>query len=200
MNFVSLYLAKGYNIQELYVDTVGDPKKYQAMLKSRFPSIGTIVVESKADATYPIVSAASICAKVTRDEALRNWVFREAEHGVQISTTLGCGYPSDGITKKWLADHTDPVFGFPDLTRFSWSTSSNMLKKQEAHVVTWGDENDENPRQQQKLGKFFTKSETGVTGADATNVPLKSRSYISRRGHLNIVSSLSLPVGGGDNK
>lgn len=43
-----------------------------------------IICESKADATYPIVSAASICAKVSRDQLLRDWVFREEDAAKQL--------------------------------------------------------------------------------------------------------------------
>jgi len=47
----------------VYVDTVGDPDKYQTKLKAIFPDL-EITVAKKADATYSICSAASICAKV----------------------------------------------------------------------------------------------------------------------------------------
>ena len=51
---------------QAYLDTVGDPSSYAAKLTSLFPTM-KVTVESKADSTYPIVSAASICAKVGND-------------------------------------------------------------------------------------------------------------------------------------
>ncbi|VDM21873.1 unnamed protein product [Hydatigera taeniaeformis] len=56
-------IDQAVNLKEVYVDTVGKAEVYQAYLGSIFPDL-KIVVESKADATYPIVSAASIYAKV----------------------------------------------------------------------------------------------------------------------------------------
>lgn len=48
---------------QVYVDTVGDPEKYRIKLTERFPSI-QFVVAKKADSVYPVVSGASIVAKV----------------------------------------------------------------------------------------------------------------------------------------
>ena len=45
------------------MDTVGDPEKYTVKLSARFPSI-KFVVAKKADSLYPVVSGASIVAKV----------------------------------------------------------------------------------------------------------------------------------------
>ena len=45
------------------MDTVGDAERYKERLSQRFPGIAFTVCP-KADAIYPIVSAASIVAKV----------------------------------------------------------------------------------------------------------------------------------------
>lgn len=46
------------------MDTVGLPETYQERLQQCFPNI-EVTVKAKADALYPVVSAASICAKVS---------------------------------------------------------------------------------------------------------------------------------------
>ncbi|KAL4856715.1 Ribonuclease H2 subunit A [Chlorella vulgaris] len=69
-------LGQGVNLAEAYIDALGDTSKHRDRLSERFPGV-RFVVEAKADATYPIVSAASIVAKVTRDRALRDFVMEE---------------------------------------------------------------------------------------------------------------------------
>jgi len=150
-------LANNVKIQEVYVDTVGDPAKYQGKLAHLFPSIPTIVVSKKADSLFPVVSAASICAKVIRDMNLKNWEFPEI--GIQLNSTFGSGYPADPITKKWLKASVDPVFGYPSVIRFSWKTCKTLLDSN-AVPVTWrGDdeEEDEGPWRERQ-GKSPAKS------------------------------------------
>eukprot|EP00960_Hanusia_phi_P039844 754085-Hanusia_phi.AAC.2 len=84
-------LAANFNLKKVFVDTVGDPERYESKLSSLFPSI-EFAVRKKADSLFPVVSAASICAKVTRDRCVREWQF--AETGVSFSTDYGSGYPS----------------------------------------------------------------------------------------------------------
>lgn len=109
INLIKRAQADGVNVSEIYVDTVGKPAVYQAKLAKIFPNI-KIVVESKADATYPVVSAASICAKVTRDTVVNYWRHMEA---VDVPVAFGSGYPSDPNTVSWLRSNVDPVFGYP---------------------------------------------------------------------------------------
>ncbi|XP_076652327.1 ribonuclease H2 subunit A [Halictus rubicundus] len=145
-------IEAGARITEIYVDTVGKPEKYQARLEQIFPGL-KIVVAKKADSTYPIVSAASICAKVSRDHAIRAWKFLEGD----INSEYGSGYPNDPETKKWLSGHVDPVFGFPRLVRFSWSTAEKILETQ-ALAVEWEKVEEETSPGEQKISSFFSKS------------------------------------------
>jgi ribonuclease H2 subunit A len=120
----------GAKIEEVYVDTVGDPLKYQNHLKMLFPTIKTVVVCPKADSIYPIVSAASIVAKVNRDFTLQDIgsIMREgaAVRALVEGTTLGSGYPSDERTKDWLRACLERVFLFPAIVRFSWDTVNQL--------------------------------------------------------------------------
>ena len=42
----------------------------------------------------------------------------------------------DPRTKEWLKQSVDPVFGFPQFVRFSWSTTDKVLD-QKAVAVKW---------------------------------------------------------------
>eukprot|EP00916_Digyalum_oweni_P023927 GHVL01039614.1.p1 GENE.GHVL01039614.1~~GHVL01039614.1.p1 ORF type:complete len:205 (-),score=46.06 GHVL01039614.1:636-1250(-) len=64
-NMIDFAVSQGVNITEAYIDTVGDPQLYRQKLEKIFPNI-KFTVESKADDTYSIVSAASILAKVNQ--------------------------------------------------------------------------------------------------------------------------------------
>ena len=135
-------LAAGCNVTEAFIDTLGDPRAHRDRLSRRFPGIA-FTVETKADAKYPIVSAASVVAKVSRDRAVRDFEFPESAKGVLISRNLGSGYPADPATKKWLQEHCDPVFGFPNLVRFSWQTAKTIMEQHGEEVQFEHDEEED---------------------------------------------------------
>lgn len=191
-------IAHGVNVREVYVDTVGDAGKYQEKLSAIFPGV-SITVSKKADSLFPIVSAASIAAKVTRDLNLEAWSFAEETPRplglhtpyrslteftqLRCSRRLGSGYPGDPLTKIWLQNHLDPVFGYPRLVRFSWGTTKKILKGA-AVQAEFGDEDDDDEGEgeegedgagagSQKMDKFFTKD---AAAAAAAATPAKSAS------------------------
>ncbi|KAF5077455.1 Ribonuclease HII [anaerobic digester metagenome] len=79
-----------------------------------------VVAEHKADDRYPIVSAASIIAKVERDRAIQN--IRKTY------TNVGSGYPSDPKTIQFLKNLSqEPNGELPDFIRRSWATVERII-------------------------------------------------------------------------
>ncbi|GFS18918.1 ribonuclease [Elysia marginata] len=155
IRLVKTALERGVNVTELYVDTVGDPAKYQAKLKEVFPTID-VTVAKKADSLYPVVSAASICAKVARDKAVKNWEFQEKI--TLDEPNYGSGYPGDPKTKHFLEASFDRVFGFPNFVRFSWSTAALIIEK-DGVQVEWEDDDEQDgvPENTPTVSQFFKK-------------------------------------------
>jgi len=79
-----------------------------------------IISEHKADKTYPIVSAASILAKVERDRCIRSIRRRWGN--------VGSGYPSDAKTKVFLSDMISSGVSLPRFVRKSWRTVRRILE------------------------------------------------------------------------
>jgi len=222
---------RGVTIAHVYVDTVGEPGSYERKLTAAFRNRVKFTVSKKADSLFPVVSAASILAKVARDAVLPRWVFAEpflaarfpppgtdaavsvleeadaaggggeagsgadsegegegdgdvVEEGAAAAPAAkrrrggvadgaedgdastakpkptyppfakrlpgwrlhpshaGSGYPGDAITKRWLRETVEPLFGWPDVMRFSWGTAKELLKEV-AVEVDWGDDDDD---------------------------------------------------------
>jgi ribonuclease H2 subunit A len=156
----------GVNIKEIYIDTIGQPAAYQKKLERVFPT-AQITVAKKADSLYPCVSAASVCAKVTRDAALEVLYTaygrgtadestenmdidadegdegareQKASEVVSPEPDWGSGYPSDVRCTGWMKRNMDPVFGWGNECRFSWGTTKDLLETKGAAAavaVTW---------------------------------------------------------------
>lgn len=151
--------AQGVNIKEIYIDTIGSPQVYQKKLERIFPTT-MITVAKKADSLYPCVSAASVCAKVTRDAALE--VCYESylpslskEEPAVAADGWGSGYPSDARCSTWLKKNMDPTFGWGSECRFSWGTAKDMLEAKDGGTkVDWPA--DDNEEQSMRVTDFFT--------------------------------------------
>lgn len=84
-----------------------------------------IKVEIAADKKYPVVSAASILAKVERDREIENLSLAWGE--------IGSGYPSDKKTVDFLKKCLKEKKSLPDIVRKRWKTvkrASLLLKKE----------------------------------------------------------------------
>jgi ribonuclease HII len=76
-----------------------------------------LIVEHKADVNYPVCSAASIIAKVRREE--------EVEKLKQKYGDIGPGYPANSVTQKFIRENWEK---HPEIFRHSWSTFKNHEK------------------------------------------------------------------------
>ena len=109
---------------KVIIDLPESGNRFEVQIKSRVGREIELTAEHKADENYPIVSAASIIAKVTRDREVRRI---EDELG----TRIGSGYPSDPDTKKYLKDVAEGGKGFGVYVRHSWQTVKDFVKKKE---------------------------------------------------------------------
>lgn len=105
----------------VYIDAPVNPRgipAFRARLIARLTvPLPAFIIEPKADATYPIVGAASIFAKLRRD----------AE--IAVLGAVGSGYPSDPVTRAWLRGFIDRAEPFPACVRTRWATLDNLRQQ-----------------------------------------------------------------------
>jgi len=93
--------------------------RYARMVTAHLEEPCRIVSEHRADETYPIVSAASIVAKVIRD--------REIELIAERFGPVGSGYPSDPETIAYLSSYIREHRSPPPIARKSWKTIKFLM-------------------------------------------------------------------------
>lgn len=98
-------------------DTNAD--RFARRVEERVDASIEIHAEHAADETYPLVSAASIIAKVERDEAIDAL---HSEYG-----DVGSGYPSDSTTRAFLEEYVEEHGQLPACARTSWKTSKDVI-------------------------------------------------------------------------
>ncbi|TFH06274.1 MAG: ribonuclease HII [Candidatus Thorarchaeota archaeon] len=121
-------IAKALNPKEIYLDAAD-------VIAERFGSkIGElsgitskgakIVSEHKADSKYPIVSAASIIAKVERDQAIERFHQKYGD--------FGSGYPNDPKTIKFVRNLVRTGEKLPPIIRKSWESVRKIIDQESA--------------------------------------------------------------------
>lgn len=104
-------------------------EKFGRFLNKLINTETNLVVENFADQKYPVVSAASIIAKVERDSDIE--ILRK-KHGFE-----GTGYPSDERTIGWMKDYLKKNKKFPEkgLVRHSWMTTKGLLGEHQQRKI-----------------------------------------------------------------
>ncbi|WP_049983337.1 ribonuclease HII [Halorubrum sp. BV1] len=83
-----------------------------------------------ADADDPVVGAASVVAKVSRDERMAAIDAEYTEYA-----DLGSGYPSDPTTRSFLREYVADTGDVPDCARRSWATCDDLLAAAEQSAL-----------------------------------------------------------------
>ncbi len=119
-------IAKALNPQEIYLDAADVIAERFGIKIGKLSGIdakGAIIVsEHKADSKYPIVSAASIIAKVERDHAIENFHKKYGD--------FGSGYPNDPKTVKFVRNLIRSGEKLPPIIRKSWKSVTRMIDEE----------------------------------------------------------------------
>ena len=86
-----------------------------------FESLPELIVQPKADLHFPICGAASIVAKVHRDDLIED---------LKALGDIGSGYPSDPKTRSWLTGFLIRGEPFPSCVRQRWGTIDKLRQQQ----------------------------------------------------------------------
>lgn len=90
------------------------PRRFRDDIRGNMAAACNVVALHKADRDFPVVSAASIIAKVERDRAVE--ALRSA------NGEFGSGYPSDPVTRSFFTDIMKKGDSLPSYVRQSWKT------------------------------------------------------------------------------
>ncbi|HNC95610.1 MAG TPA: ribonuclease HII [Myxococcota bacterium] len=114
-----LELVRSLSPDRVFLDAPVNPRGIPKLRERLIRESGVTdwVIEPKADATYPVVGAASIYAKLTRDAA------------IEALGEVGSGYPSDPVTRKLLSELLAKKEPLPPWVRSRWGTLE-VLKQQ----------------------------------------------------------------------
>lgn len=104
--------VRHFRPDRVYLDAPVHPAGIPAVRRrlERETGVKDWIIEPKADATWPVVGAASIAAKLERDAA------------IEALGEVGSGYPSDPVTRALLERLLRAGEPLPDWVRARWGT------------------------------------------------------------------------------
>jgi ribonuclease HII len=116
-------LLRMTDANEVFVDAC-DPRadRFGRRVKSMARTSARVVARHHADRDLPVVSAASIVAKVCRDRAMDRL-------RTQLQGDCGSGYPSDGKTQQFVTSHLLSETEHVVWLRYSWSTIDRLKSR-----------------------------------------------------------------------
>jgi len=121
----AVYMAKVIDllrVDEALVDAADSvPERFRTNIVDNLGGKCEVVARHFADRDFPVVSAASIVAKVERDAAVR--ALRK-KHG-----DFGSGYPSDPLTRSFFIEWLRKKEELPDFVRKSWRTWASLEQR-----------------------------------------------------------------------
>ena len=124
----ALYFAKvieHLGARHVTVDACdSSPERFRSTIMENLKFDCHVAAFHKADRDFPVVSAASIIAKVERDRAVQK--LRE-KHG-----DFGSGYPSDPATRTFFMERMRKGEPLPDYVRKSWKTWARLRQSMQA--------------------------------------------------------------------
>jgi ribonuclease HII len=120
--------------EDVFVDACdANERRFAGMIMRHLSYRPRLVCEHKADATYPVVSAASIIAKTRRDA-----IVREIE--AEVGQPIGTGYAHDKVTIAFLENWIKEKGCLPPHTRRSWATAKRAYSAAKTTRLTDWDE------------------------------------------------------------
>lgn len=116
-----------------YVDAADvNPERFSKRIKNNLVVDTKLISQHRADIDIPIVSAASILAKVERDKRINE---------LKRFGNIGSGYCHDPKTisflKEWIREYGE----FPSFVRHSWVTAKRILDEMKQTVLEDFNEN-----------------------------------------------------------
>lgn len=105
----------------VYVDSCDvNAERFGINVKKSLDFEVEVISRHYADRDYPIVSAASILAKVHRDYLVE-------KISESMGEDVGSGYPHDPVTIEFLKSYYKKNKRMPECVRMSWKTTENVI-------------------------------------------------------------------------